>query len=204
MSVQQTACSPLHWEEEFQKLLRDLSVSIHEASGQKKVTLARYQTAIAIGGYLGPRAKELLSLKWFDFLGKSESDLYEFKTEKQRKIYFNDKLLKLINSNYLIVDPINIHDYILQSPKNPAKAITTRAFNKAFKSLLESHSISTDNPSSHTLRKTFAHRIFQNQGANEKALIMLAEILNHSSTKYTRRYLGIRKRQIKQVYLDIH
>jgi|GEM_PF-5761915 integrase len=203
MSAQQTACSPLKWEEEFQKLLHEMSVMIHEASGNRKVTLARYQTSFAIGGYLGPRAKELLHFTWFDFVGKTTKDLYEFKTEKSRKIYYNDKLVRLVNSNYKIVDPLNVHDYILQSPGHPGKTITTRAFNKTFKELLEKLSIKTDNPSSHTLRKTFSYRIFKNKGADEQALIFISEILNHASTQYTRKYLGIRKNQIKEAYLKI-
>lgn len=203
MSAQQTACSPLKWEEEFQKLLHEMSVMIHEASGNRKVTLARYQTAFAIGGYLGPRAKELLHFTWYDFVGKTTKDLYEFKTEKKRKIYFNDKLVRLVNSNYEIVDPLNIHDFILASPSHPGKTITTRAFNKTFKELLSQFNIKTDNPSSHTLRKTFSYRIFKNKGADEQALIFISEILNHASTKYTRKYLGIRKNQIKDAYLKI-
>lgn len=204
MSAAQTSCSPLKWDEEFQKLLRDLSIAIHEAGGQRKITLARYQTAIAIGGYLGPRAKELLHLTWFDFIGKSAKDLYEFKTEKNRKIYYNDKLLRLVNANYLIVDPVNVHDFILQSPAHPGRAITTRGFNKALQKLFKEYKIYTDNPSSHTLRKTFARRIFQNKGADEKALIFVSEVLNHSTTQYTRKYLGIRKQQIREAYLNIH
>ncbi|QSE96512.1 tyrosine-type recombinase/integrase [Fulvivirga lutea] len=204
MSVGQTACSPLDWDREFQKLLKELSVAIHEAEGERKVTLARYQTAIAIGGYLGPRAKELLHFTWFDFLGKSEKDVYEFKTEKNRKIYFNEKLLKLISANYKIIDPNNVHDFILESPKHPGKPISTRAFNKAFKKVLENYNVITDNPSSHTLRKTFAYRVFDNKGKDEQALIFVGEVLGHSSIDYTRKYLGIKRNQIKEAYLSIH
>ncbi len=203
MKTSQEPCSPLKWDEEFQKLLHELSVMIHEASGQRKVTLARYQTAIAIGGYLGARAKELLHFTWFDFVGKTTKDLFEFKTEKKRKIHFNDKLVKLVNANYKIVDPINIHDLIMQRPGSPGTPVTTRAFNKMFKSLLEKLEIKTDNPSSHTLRKTFAYRIFKNRSGDEQALIFVSEILNHVSTQYTRKYLGIRRNQIKEAYLKI-
>lgn len=177
---------------------------VHLARGAHKLTLARYQTAIAIGGYLGPRAKELLHFTWFDFLDKQEKDLFEFKTEKHRKAYFNDKLLRLVHSNYAIVDPLNVHDYILQSPAHPGKPITTRSFNRGFHKLLDKVEITTDNPSSHTLRKTFASRVFKLKGADEQALIFVSEILNHSSTQYTRKYLGIRKRQIREAYLSIH
>ncbi|MCB0495652.1 MAG: tyrosine-type recombinase/integrase [Cyclobacteriaceae bacterium] len=204
MSTSQTACSPLDWDGEFQKLLKELSVTIHESEGERKIMLARYQTAIAIGGYLGPRAKELLHFTWYDFLDKSDKDLYEFKTEKHRKIYFNEKLLKLVTSNYKIVDPINIHDLILESPRHPGRSISTRAFNKAFKNILEKADIETENPSSHTLRKTFAYRVFDNKGKDEQALIFVGEVLNHSSTQYTRKYLGIRRNQVKEAYLKIH
>lgn len=180
-----------------------MSILIHELEGKRKKTMARYQTAIAIGGYLGPRAKELLHFTWFDFVEKTEKDLFEFKTEKDRKVYFNKKLLRLIRSNYAIVDPDNVHEYIMQGPGQPGRPISTVAFNKTFKKLLERFEIETDNPSSHTLRKTFAARVFRKQGADENALIFVSEILNHSSIQYTRKYIGIRKRQIRTVYLTM-
>jgi integrase len=124
-------------------------------------------------------------------------------SKKNRKIYFNEKLLKLTKANYQIIDPLNVHDFILESSSHPGKPITTRAFNKGFKKILESQSIQTDNPSSHTLRKTFATRVFKNKGGDEQALIFVGEVLNHSSVDYTRRYLGIRKNQIKHAYLSI-
>lgn len=203
MSMNQQPCSPLHWENQFQKLLKDMSVAIHEMDGTRKVTLARYQTAIAIGCYLGPRAKELRTFIWNDFIGKSSKDLFEFKTEKHRKIHFNEKLIRLLHANYKIIDPINIHDYILQSPSHPGKAISTRAFNKGLLYWFKYFGIKTDNPSSHTLRKTFAQRVFKNRGASEEALIFVSEILNHSTTAYTRKYLGIRRNQIREAYLTI-
>ncbi len=182
--------------------MKQLSIAIHTALGEKKKHLACYQTSIAIGGYLGPRAKELLQFTWHHVINKKEKDLYEFKTEKNRKVYYNNKLLQLVKANFQIIDPINVHDFILAS-NELNKPITTRAFNKSFKHILKQYSIETDNPSSHTLRKTFAYRVFKNEGGDESALIFVSEILAHSTLKVTRKYLGITQNALKKAYLTM-
>jgi integrase len=203
MSQRQLPCSALDWKSEFQFLLNEMITKMHLSQGAKKIHLARYLTAIACGGYFGPRAKELLNLHWFDVINKRERDVFEFKTEKRRKIYFNEKLIRLINSNYEVVDPDNIHEFILPSPRHPGKPISTRSFNKSFQIILKELGIQTDNPSSHTLRKTFALRAFKNKGSDENALSFVSDLLNHTSPKVTRTYLGLKKREVQEAYVMI-
>jgi len=59
------------------------------------------------------------------------------------------------------------------------------------------------NPSmikSHSLRKSFGRRVFENNDNSERSLILLSEILNHSNIKTTKVYLGIRDKEIFDVY----
>ncbi len=57
--------------------------------------------------------------------------------------------------------------------------------------------------SSHTLRKSFARRVYENMNQSEDALVLLSEIFSHSSVSITRRYLGIRRETIANVYLSL-
>ena len=53
---------------------------------------------------------------------------------------------------------------------------------------------------SHSLRKSFGRRVWENSERSEKGLIMLNEIFNHSNIKTTKIYLGIRDKEIMDVY----
>lgn len=55
--------------------------------------------------------------------------------------------------------------------------------------------------STHSFRKTFGRKVVEMAGENsEIALIKLAELFNHSSTSITRRYLGLRQQELREVY----
>jgi site-specific recombinase XerD len=53
---------------------------------------------------------------------------------------------------------------------------------------------------SHSLRKSFGRRVFENNDNSEKSLILLSEMFNHSNIKTTKVYLGIRDKEIFDVY----
>jgi integrase len=59
------------------------------------------------------------------------------------------------------------------------------------------------NISSHSLRKTFGRRVWENNKESEKALIYLSELYNHSNTAITRIYLGIRQEELDNIYLSL-
>lgn len=55
--------------------------------------------------------------------------------------------------------------------------------------------------STHSFRKTFGRKVVEMAGENsEMALIKLAELFNHSNTAITRRYLGLRREELEEVY----
>ena len=60
--------------------------------------------------------------------------------------------------------------------------------------------IKKKNISSHSLRKSGSRFIWENNGHSDEYLIKLSSILNHSSTSITRRYLGISREEIKDIY----
>tara|TARA_R110002051_G_scaffold95783_2_gene165805 strand:- start:1493 stop:1696 length:204 start_codon:yes stop_codon:yes gene_type:complete len=57
--------------------------------------------------------------------------------------------------------------------------------------------------SSHSLRKSFGRRVWENNGKSDEALTYLSEIFNHQSIAMTRKYLGIRADEIKDIYLNL-
>jgi site-specific recombinase XerD len=60
--------------------------------------------------------------------------------------------------------------------------------------------IRNKNISTHSFRKSGSRFIWENNGHSDEYLIKLSSILNHSSTSITRRYLGISREEIKDIY----
>lgn len=59
------------------------------------------------------------------------------------------------------------------------------------------------NISSHSLRKSFGRRVYENNNESEKSLIYLSELFNHTSLSVTRKYLGIRQEELNDIYMNL-
>jgi integrase len=83
---------------------------------------------------------------------------------------------------------------------SPAFAVSTQFINRKLKEIKVVYRLKIDHFSTHSFRKTFGRRIWEQDNHSEKSLIMLSEIFNHSGTVITRKYLGIRQEEIANVY----
>lgn len=154
---------------------------------------------IIVGINTGLRISDLLSLKHADF----QSDcmvINERKTGKRREIDFNENIkegYKLLHSR--IGGEVQPSDYVFVSQKGSVYSV--RSINRILKDLLPHKK--GQNISSHSLRKTFGRRVFEINNESEKSLIILSQIFNHSTTSVSRRYLGIRGKEISNIYLNL-
>lgn len=206
MSAKQIPCSPLDFDTVFLMLLADMDGEIHRirAGGSSRLDadkMIRYQTLIAAGGYFGPRAKELLSLSWFNIIGKKESSVYQFKTGKNRKVYFSQSFIKIAERNYRLLDPVNVHHLILHRKDNPMEAVTTRSFNENLAFYFKRFKVDTENPSSHTLRKTFMAHAWDQLGGDERAYLTVGKMMGYASKEQVMDYLGHTQKQIREAII---
>ena len=150
-----------------------------------------------IGINVGLRISDLLKLRFKD-LDNDTISLIEQKTGKKRDIKINNHIKKA----YLIykdrIGLVDKEDFLFVSQKGTVYSV--RHVNRL---LLEIFGTKNKNISSHSLRKTFGRRVWENDGESERALIMLSKIFNHSSTSITRRYLGIQQEEIDNIYLNL-
>jgi len=161
---------------------------------------------LACGFYFGLRISDILLLRWQDILGDS-FDIREQKNSKHRSIKLN-KGFKIVRDQILDAmdkPPIPYGLIFTYSRKgaDQTKPISVVAANKRIKKVFERYRIKVANPSSHTLRKTFGRRVYEYYNCSEDALIKLSQVFNHSNVSITRRYIGITKEMIDDIYTSI-
>jgi integrase len=154
-----------------------------------------------LGINIGLRAGDLLSLRVKDvYKNRGVVDslpLKEQKTDKNRDTMLNQSAKEAIQL-YLNSNKLNPDDYLFQSRKGN-EPISVGSLHKLIKTTLRELHIK-GNYGTHTLRKTFAYQRY----ANGIPLETLQEILNHSSSKVTLRYIGITKEVIIDAYNSVN
>lgn len=150
---------------------------------------------------VGLRVSDVLGLKHLD-MQDDKLVLNEKKTGKKREISLNANVVKAYSKLLSILNKqgvkVNDEDFVFLSQKNTV--YKTQSINALLKKIFNYKSLQI---SSHSLRKSFARRVFENNNQSEASLILLSDILNHSNTANTRRYLGLRKETIENVYLTL-
>ena len=186
---QRTTTGAIEWDE-----LRSLIAKL-ERDGNYK-----YCLLISIGAFTGLRISDLLGLRYCDFTEGSILTITEKKTNKIRRIKLNEDLLSLINrvkSKQLIQDN---SQYIFIN-RYGTKPIDRSWVNVCLKKILKKYKISVEgNVSSHMLRKTLGRRVLELNNYSDQSIVLLMELFGHSSVGITKRYLGIREKEVMSVY----
>ena len=162
----------------------------------------RMSLLIGLGCFAGLRIGDILGVSWSQVLSESGTFvLNEKKTGKRREIRINPgfqahirdchEALKIQDDN----QPCFLNRY--------GGVISSQRVNRALKEIRVRYQVKVNNLSTHSLRKTWARKIYENEnvaGRGELALLKLSEIMNHSSPAITRRYIGLRQQELGEVY----
>jgi integrase len=138
------------------------------------------------------RYSDLSRIQWIDVIGKDTLILNEKKTGKRREISLGKTLRESIETSYIELKHPNKEELVFQ--------YTLQHTNLLLKEGAKDVKIRNKNISTHSLRKSGSRFIWENNGHSDEYLIKLSSILNHSSTFITRKYLGISKEEIKNIY----
>lgn len=168
---------------------------------------ARYRDAmlVAVGCYMGLRISDSLGLRWSDIVDKDRIEITEQKTGKKRAVKVNPSLAAIARECYDELYIENPGEYIARSSQNGGTThITRQRVNQIIHGIKDRYMPDKKLVfSSHTFRKTFGRRVYENEcrkGRGDTALMLLADVFGHSNTNITKRYLGIRKEEILSVY----
>jgi len=138
------------------------------------------------------RYSDLERIRWVDILNKDELLLNEKKTNKRRKIALGVVLRGIITNYYELNGKLDVNERVFR--------YTLRHTNRLLQIGAASVGIRKKNVSTHSLRKSGARFIWELHNKSDESLIKLSLVLNHSSTTITRRYLGITKEEIADIY----
>ncbi|OYU82546.1 MAG: integrase [Flavobacterium sp. BFFFF2] len=184
--------SYIEWDD-FKSLVSKL-----ERDGEYKFCLL-----ITIGVFTALRISDLLKLRYIDILNKDVLIVVEQKTKKTRSIKINPDMHAIVSR---VVKKTNIHDLneLIFLNRFGTKAIDKSYVNVKLKVLFKTYNIRVNgNVSSHTFRKSFGRKLLQANNFSNQYLILLSELFGHSSPSITRTYLGIREKEIHDLYTSI-
>ena len=138
------------------------------------------------------RYSDLERVKWKDILNKEDLILNEKKTNKRRQIRIGGVLKGLITQ---------YHTEMGSPPlENEVFDYTLRHTNRLLQNGAKFVGLKKKHISTHSLRKSGARFLWEENNKSDESLIKLSMVLNHSSSSITRRYLGITKEEIADIY----
>jgi integrase len=155
---------------------------------------------ISIGVFTGLRISDLLNLRFSQILDGDIFTLTEKKTKKDRSIKVNSTLKEIVQRIYN-KSGISNQDELIFLNKYGTKSIDKSYVNVKLKELFSKYRIRVKgNISTHTFRKTLGRRVVEVSNYSNESLVLLMELFGHSNMGITKRYLGITKDEIHNVY----
>lgn len=186
---QRTTTSSMDWDQ-FKSLISKL-----ERDGEYL-----YCLIIAIGVFTGLRISDLLQLKFLDIENTEILTVVEKKTKKIRSIKINPDLKTTIERIKKRMVVTTTDQYIFLN-RYGTKPIDRSWVNVNLKRIFKKYNIEVEgNVSSHLFRKTLGNRVLKLNNYSNESIVLLMELFGHSSMAITKKYLGLREREIHDVY----
>jgi integrase len=179
----------MNWDD-FRSLIGKL-----ERDGEFKFCLL-----ISIGVFTGLRIGDLLQLRFNQFENSEILTIQEQKTKKTRRIKINSDLKDIVERVRGKMKVTDGNQYIFLN-RFGTKPIDKSYANVKLKEILKKYDIVLEgNASTHIFRKTLGNRVLRLNNYSAESVILLMELFSHSSPSITKKYLGIREREIHDVY----
>ncbi|MCP1381911.1 tyrosine-type recombinase/integrase [Runella salmonicolor] len=186
---QKTTTSAMDWE--------DFKSIISKLERDKDYT---YCLLISIGVFTGLRISDILELRFNQFLEGDILILTEKKTKKVRKIKLNEDLIGIIQRVMKKMKVVDSSRYIFLN-RYGSKPIDRSWVNVNLKKIFRKYGIHVEgNVSSHMFRKTLGNRVLKLNNYSDQSIILLMELFGHSSYAITKKYLGLREKEVLSVY----
>ncbi len=154
----------------------------------------------AIGVFSGLRISDLLQLRFNQFENTDFLEIQEKKTRKVRKIKINSDLREIVKRIKNKMGIVDSKRYIFIN-RYGTKPIDKSYVNVKLKQIVKKYNVELDgNVSSHLFRKTLGNRVLRLKNYSNESIVLLMELFGHSSVAITKKYLGIRDKEIFGIY----
>lgn len=175
------------------KMCSEFTYEVQDKNGNTKEKLFRPNFKVAyalqLQASLGLRIGDVLQLKLNDFVpdgrGSFKLSKVEEKTGKTKDVVINDNLYNNIKL-YTLENNIKSDELIIQ--------MTVRNVQAQLKIVCDE--LNLQNVSTHSFRKFYAMRIFEDSNYNFE---VVRALLNHSNVAITQKYLGVTTEEIERV-----
>lgn len=173
--------------EEFEKIISTIREGFTLSTGEHYKSNERISVILTTMANLGLRIIDTIHMKLADIVlenGRYHLDIVEQKTGKRRTFTVPAEVYIYLQ-NYAIARGIK--------PQQRLFDLTARAVqNHLQKACLY---LNIDGVGTHSFRKFFAQQIYEN---NNYDVVLVKELLQHSSVAITQRYLGISSQKVEQ------
>jgi integrase len=188
-SGQKTTTSYIEWNDFISLILR-----------LEKDQEYKFCLLISIGVFTGLRITDLLLLRYYQIIDNDVFVIKEEKTKKERSIKVNPTLKEIVERIYNKTNKTNKEELIFIN-KYGTKSIDKSYVNVKLKFLFSKYRVKVKgNVSTHTFRKTLGRRVVDVNNYSNESMVLLMELFGHSNMGITKRYLGITKDEIHNVY----
>lgn len=157
-----------------------------EYIGRKYQPNERIATALTLEANLGVRISDILHLRFNDIIrdgNRYRLDIVEIKTDKTRTFTVPEEIREFIDQ-YRIKNKMSKEQKLFD--------LSERQIQKHLRAVCDYLGIT--GISTHSFRKYFATQIYIN---NDYNIELVRQLLQHSSTAVTQRYIGIQQKQIE-------
>lgn len=159
----------------------------------------RNYTIFTMGVAFGIRAGDLCDMRIHHILNadrtfKAHCGLYEQKTRKFNNPVITSAMKTILREYLSTLGGYDLDDYLFRSRQRDKwgnyRPITIQQLNNIIKEAAKAVGI-RDHISSHSLRKTFAYQLLQQNPGNDEVKFALQRMLNHNDFKTTLTYCGM-------------
>lgn len=155
----------------------------------------KYRCIFTLGVQTGLRVSEMLSLRRYnliDSLGNIRPRL-----TVERKHVKGKGASRNIPLSQESIEALSLHLKTIQGDR--VFQFTRKCYNEALKKAATKVGVEPQGISSHTTRKTFAHKVYSK---SEKDIHLTARALGHKSIAATIHYLSVGEEQLDKIFLD--
>lgn len=173
--------------EEFELIIKTISTGFVLPDGRRVKPNERVKNILTLQANLGLRVNDTVKLKLSDIVlenGRYHLDITEQKTKKKRDFTVPAEVYIYIQ-NYALKRGIK--------PKQRLFDISVRTVQNHLQ--LTCKYLGITGVSTHSFRKFFAQSIYEN---NDYDIVLVKELLQHSSVAITQRYVGVGSQRVEQ------